>query len=90
VAPRSRLVAFGSAAILVVAGVLSGVLAGGLLGQLLAIVLVSLGLGGAVLLVFLEVGLSEDRARVREAKRPAEPRRPEGRRRSLRGPRRPG
>jgi hypothetical protein len=59
----SRIRAFGATAVLVVAGVLCAVLVPGLLGQLLTTVLMSLGLGGAVLLVFLEVGLSEDRAR---------------------------
>ena len=38
----------------------------GLIGQLLTTVLMSLGFAGAVLLVFLEVGLSEDRERARE------------------------
>jgi hypothetical protein len=58
----SRIRAFGATAVLVVAGVLCAVLVPDLLGQLLTTVLMSLGLGGAVLLVFLEVGLSEDRA----------------------------
>jgi threonine/homoserine/homoserine lactone efflux protein len=61
VAPRSRILAFGAAAALVLAGILCAVLVSGLTGQLLTIVLLSLGLGGAVLLVFLEIGLSEDR-----------------------------
>jgi hypothetical protein len=94
VAPRSRILAFGSAASLVVAGVTCAALIGGLTGEVLAIALVSAGLGGAVLLVFLEVGLSEDRARARDeerrrkrAKRSADARpRPPMRRR----PRRPG
>jgi len=43
----------------------------GLIGQLLTIVLLSVGLGGAVLLLFLEVGLSEDRDRAQdEGRRP--------------------
>jgi hypothetical protein len=63
---RTRIVAFGSAGALVVAGVLFGVLIGGLAGQVLAIALTSIGLGGALLLLFLEVGLSEDQARARE------------------------
>jgi hypothetical protein len=68
-APRSRVIAFGSAALLVVAGALCLALVGGLTGQVLAIVLMSLGLGGAVTLAFLEVGLSEDRERAREQER---------------------
>ena len=56
-------------AVLVVAGLVCALVFGGLTGQVLAIALVSLGLGGALLLVFLEVGLSEDRARAREERR---------------------
>jgi hypothetical protein len=92
VAPRSRILAFGSAAALVIAGGVCAVLVAGVTGQVLTIVLVSAGLGGAVLLVFLEVGLSEDRERARDEDRrrrrrlPFDPRR----RRSLRRrPRRP-
>jgi hypothetical protein len=80
VAPRSRIAAFGSAAALVVAGVACGVLIEGLTGQVLLIALTTIGLGGALLLAFLEVGLSEERERRRENRRP-KPRRP---------PRRPG
>ena len=58
---RTRVVAFGSAGALVLAGGLCGVLIGGVTGQALAIGLIALGLGGALLLVFLEVGLSEDK-----------------------------
>jgi hypothetical protein len=76
---RTRIAAFGSAGAMVVAGVLGGVLIDGLVGQVLAIALISLGLGGALLLVFFEVGLSEDHARAREERarrrrRPAPPR----------------
>jgi hypothetical protein len=55
--------------LLTIAGVLCGAFVNGLTGQLLAIVLISLGLGGAVLLVFLEIGLSEDHERAREEER---------------------
>jgi hypothetical protein len=55
--------------VLVVAGAACAAFVDGLTGQLLTIVLLSLGLAGAVLLVFLEVGLSEDRERAREAQR---------------------
>lgn len=64
--PRVRVAAFGSAAVLVVAGLVCAALVGGLTGQVLAIAFVTLGLGGALLLAFLEVGLSEDQARARE------------------------
>jgi hypothetical protein len=63
---RTRIAAFGSAAALTVVGVLCGVLIDGLVGQVLAIALISFGLGGALLLVFFEVGLSEDHERERE------------------------
>jgi hypothetical protein len=66
VTPRSRILAFGSAAALVAAGVACGVLVDGLTGQVLLIALILLGLGGALLLLFLEVGLSEDHERERE------------------------
>ena len=66
VARRSRILAFGSAALLVVAGAACGVLVDGLAGEILLIGLILVGLGGALLLVFLEVGLSEDRARESE------------------------
>jgi hypothetical protein len=78
--------------VLVVAGVLCGVLIGGLTGQVLLLALVTLGLGGALLLVFYEVGLSEDQERKRDerlresaARRAAAPRWP----RLTRRPRRP-
>ncbi len=90
---RIRIIAFGTAAILVLSGVLCGVLVAGLAGALLAIVLDSLGLGGVVLLLFLEVGLSEDRERAREAGRVRElrpPRHDRWARRVTKLPRRPG
>jgi hypothetical protein len=66
VAPRARILTFGSAAVVVAAGALCAVLVGGLTGEVLAIALVSVGLGSALLLAFLEVGLSDDRARAQE------------------------
>src|ERR687894_1894144 len=68
VAPRPRVLAFGSAAALVVAGSICAVLVGGLTGEVLAIALITLGLGAIVLLMFLEVGLSEERELAREEK----------------------
>jgi hypothetical protein len=62
-ARRTRVLAFGSAAALVVAGALCAVLTDGVIGEVLAITLITVGLGGALLLLFLEVGLSEDRDR---------------------------
>jgi hypothetical protein len=92
VAPRSRILAFGSAAALVAAGIVCAALVGGVAGQVLTIVLVSAGLGGAVLLVFLEVGLSEDRERARDEDRRFRrgARALDARRRWRRRPRRPG
>ena len=60
---RDRVLAYGAAAALVVCGVLCAVLVGGTTGGVLSIVLIGCGLVGAVALVFLEVGLSEDRER---------------------------
>jgi hypothetical protein len=69
VTPRPRVLAFGSAAALVVAGSICAVLVRGLTGEVLAIALITLGLGAVVLLIFLEVGLSEEREVAREATR---------------------
>ena len=68
-APRPRVLAFGSAAALVVAGSICAALIRGLTGEVLAIALITLGLGAVVLLLFLEVGLSEERELAREEKR---------------------
>ena len=64
-----RLLSFGVAVALVVAGALCGLFVGGLTGEALTIALVGTGLIVAVSLVFLEVGLSEDRAREQEERR---------------------
>ena len=90
-ASRPRALAFGSAAALVVAGSICAALVGGLTGEVLAIALITLGLGAVVLLIFLEVGLSEERDLAREEKRRrgrAADREP--RLRPRRGPRPPG
>jgi hypothetical protein len=67
--PRLRVVAFGSAVALVLAGVACAVLVGGVTGEVLTIVLMSAGLAGALLLVFLEIGLGEERDLARGEKR---------------------
>ena len=90
---RARIVAFGSATALVLAGVVCAIVLGGKTRDVLATTLITLGLGAIVLLAFLEVGLSEDRELAREeerrrkeaAKRPPERKRPPRPRR----PRRP-
>jgi hypothetical protein len=63
---RSRVLTFGGAGLLVVAGAVCAVLISGTLGQVLAFVLIALGLVAATALVFYEVGLSEDHERARE------------------------
>ena len=91
--PRARVFAFGSALGLVVIGGLSALVIGGYTGEVVGLTLGSLGLGAVVLLVFLEVGLSEDRERAEDEERrqEQEARRDEAQRRSphLRRPRRP-
>jgi len=69
VARRSRIVAYGAAGLLVVAGAACGALIDGVVGEALAIALITAGLGAALLLAFYEVGLSEDRARERDEER---------------------
>ncbi len=95
VSPRSRIQLFGCAATLVIAGGACAVLVGGVTGEVLTIVLISGGLAGALLLVFLEIGLGEerdlarDRARRRKRARRALDAR-SSRPRLPRWPRRPG
>ena len=57
------MVAFGSAALLVAAGVICAAAIGGEVGQILAFAFIGIGLVAVISLVFLEVGLSEDRER---------------------------
>jgi hypothetical protein len=68
VSRRARIVGFGAAAALTLGGIVAAV-AGGLVGQVLAIAGITFGLGGALLLLFYEVGLSEDRDLARQARR---------------------
>jgi len=88
VSPRSRIIGYGSAAALVAAGAASAAFVGGLVGELLVIGLISLGLVGAVALVFLDIGFGEERELAREdegrrarAKRALDPRRGKWRKR---------
>jgi hypothetical protein len=69
---RSRVLAFGGSALLVLAGIACAVVLGGTFGQVLAFILIAGGLVLATSLVFLEVGLSEDRDRDRERERQLE------------------
>jgi NADH:ubiquinone oxidoreductase subunit 6 (subunit J) len=81
--------AFGSAAALVVAGSICAAVVRGLTGDVLAIALIILGLGAVVLLIFLEVGLSEERELAREEARRRQDA-ADGERRRRRWPRRHG
>ena len=65
---RTRIVAYGAAAALTLGGIAAAV-AGGLVGQVLAIAGITFGLGGALLLLFYEVGLSEERDLERRSRR---------------------
>jgi hypothetical protein len=89
---RNRITAYGSAGLLVVAGVVCAAAVVTEVGEILATVLVGLGLIGLIGLVFLEVGLSEDRERERERRREERRKHPErpGRRLLVRPPRRRG
>jgi hypothetical protein len=78
---RARLLSFGAAAVLIVLGVIAGPVLGGITGEAIAIALVSVGGIAIVSLVFLEVGLSEDRERARERAVRSARRRPPRRRR---------
>ena len=91
---RARIVLFGSAAVLVIAGGVCAAVGGGLTGEVLTIVLISGGLTGGLLLLFLDIGLGEesDLARDEARRRKRELRALEltSRRRLPRRPRRPG
>jgi hypothetical protein len=69
VAPRERAAAFSLAGLFVLAGAACAALVSGVVGEVLTIVLISAGLAGALLLVFLEIGLSEERDNAREEER---------------------
>jgi hypothetical protein len=89
---RARIISYGSALLLVVAGVVVLAAIGGTAAQVVASVLIGLGFIAATGLVFLEVGLSEDRERERETqasgRRPPRPKRPLRRLARMRGERR--
>jgi len=61
VSARARIVLFGSAGVAVIAGGACAALVGGITGEVLTIVLISGGLAGGLLLLFLEIGLEEER-----------------------------
>jgi uncharacterized membrane protein len=76
VSQRARIVLFGSAGVLVVAGGACAALVGGLTGEVLTVVLISGGLVAGLLLIFLDIGLGEEHDRARDEAR--------GRKRTLR------
>jgi hypothetical protein len=78
---RNRVLSFGGAGLVIVLGLLAGPLLGGITGEAIAIALISVGGIAIVSLVFLEVGLSEDRERARERAAQTVRRRPLRRRR---------
>ncbi len=65
-ARRQRIRAYGSAAGLAVLGGILGFVIPGLVGQIVRLSLVTLAMGAVLLLVFYEIGVSEDKARARE------------------------
>jgi hypothetical protein len=66
---RRRRIAFALVATMVILGGACAALVGGLTGEVLTIVLISGGLAGGLLLIFLDIGLSEERDLEREAER---------------------
>jgi len=66
VSSGARKWAFGSAGAVVIAGVACAVFVSGVVGEVLTVVLISGGLCAALLLLFLEVGLDEERELERE------------------------
>jgi hypothetical protein len=69
VTARSRNASFGAAAVLVLAGALCAALFDGTAAGVVSILLIGVGLVLAVSLVFLAIGLSEDRERAEEERR---------------------
>lgn len=84
---RSRITAWASTGGLIVAGIACAVLIGGGTGPILALLLTGAGLVLATSLVFLEVGLSEDREREREQRSASRTRTNQPPRRRLQRPR---
>ena len=60
---RARISSYGSVGVVMVIGVLCRVIVGSFVGEIIALTLLSLGAGAILVLVFIEVGLSEDRER---------------------------
>ena len=73
VSKRGRFFAYGAAVVLVVVGAGSAAVFAGVTGQILAMALIGSGLVILTGLVFMEVGLSEDRERERDLRRASPP-----------------
>jgi uncharacterized membrane protein YfcA len=65
-AKQQRIRWYGSAAALMAVGVIAGFAVSGLVGDIIRLTLLTLGMGWVLLLVFYEIGLSEDKARAKE------------------------
>ena len=89
---RQRILAYGSAAGLMLIGVICGFAVPGLVGDIIRLSLITLGMGAVLLLVFYEIGLSEDKALAKEEeeRRRRLPRHEESPPRRPWRPRRPG
>ena len=74
---RSRILGFGSAALLVIAGAICAAVVSDGTGKVFALVLIGLGFVEATSLTFFEVGLSEDHERARERAEREQRRRPD-------------
>ena len=86
---RARIVLFGFAGVLVIAGGACAALVGGLTGEVLTIVLISGGLVAGLLLIFLDIGLGEEHDRARDEARRKRTLRAADVKRRQRTPRRP-
>lgn len=63
---RERIRWYGGAAGMMLVGVICGFAVAGLVGDIIRLTLLTLGMGAVILLVFYEIGLSEDKARAKE------------------------
>jgi hypothetical protein len=63
---QQRIRWYGSAVALMAVGVIGGFVVPGLVGDIILLTLLTLGMGWILLLVFYEIGLSEDKARAKE------------------------
>ena len=71
---RQRIWAYGSAVALMLVGVICGFAVSGLVGDIIRLSMITLGLGAILLLVFYEIGLSEDKALAKEEEERRRPR----------------